>query len=143
MENSDVFYTQFLVIKTTLAVSFKYWYCVKQHLLVLKQSRHVSALWLHLVPHFILIQHRDDHRAGMSKCTPAGVCMLRRGRNRCQSLKYYSSPVLASALPDWKHFCGAPLSGVCRVQKFLRSIKVFDSWYLAELQNRNNIFLHK
>jgi len=23
-------------------------------------------------------------------------------------------PALASAGPDWKHFCGAPLSGVCR-----------------------------
>jgi len=25
-----------------------------------------------------------------------------------------AGPALASAGPDWKHFCGAPLSGVCR-----------------------------
>jgi len=26
----------------------------------------------------------------------------------------WTGPVLASAGPDWKHFCGAPLSDVCR-----------------------------
>jgi len=25
-----------------------------------------------------------------------------------------SGPTLASVRPDWKHFCGAPFSGVCR-----------------------------
>ena len=25
-----------------------------------------------------------------------------------------AGPALASAGPDWKHFCGAPLSGLCR-----------------------------
>jgi len=25
-----------------------------------------------------------------------------------------AGPALASAGPDWKHFCGAPLNGLCR-----------------------------
>jgi len=26
----------------------------------------------------------------------------------------YAGPASASAGPDWKHFCGTPLSGVCK-----------------------------
>jgi len=49
-----------------------------------------------------------------SRRFPQKACCKAKAPQLHRSSVMQSGPALASAGPDWKHFCGAPLRGVCR-----------------------------